>query len=487
MEVELLVSKDLLFTKIALFENKKLVEYFLEPKHHGGVVGNIFLGKVNKILPGVDCAFIDIGFDRDGFLYEGDMCRFFELDGQNHKDKKHPLSSLQNGQEILVQVTKEQMGQKGPRLTTVISLPGNYLVYMPQLDRIGASKKIPDSERARLKELLTELKGDFCGGFIARTAAEGATREELASEMQSLTELWSLINLQKELHSAPALIHQELDLPLKVVREILIRTKGEMLTDDNDLAEKIKSSIEGFNEDQIKIKLWKNEAGLFETYKVEEELEKALRPKTNLPSGGCIVIQPTEALVAIDVNSGRFIGKKSLEETAFKTNLEAAEEIVRQLRLRNLGGIIVIDFIDMADKNHREQILHKLQESLKADKAKTRILKISEFGLVEMTRKRTHRPLDKIYYYPCPCCEGKGKVTAPWRVVNSIFKQLQNTSPYKKYLVKVSAYVKRFLEDNEEILPLPQNVVFEEIKTKDPSRFEIVRIEEKVFSEIVKS
>lgn len=487
MEVELLVSTDLLFTKIALFENKKLVEYFLEPKHFGGVVGNIFLGKVNKILPGVDCAFIDLGFDRDGFLYEGDMLRFLELNGQNHKNNKHPLSSLQNGQKILVQVTKEQMGQKGPRLTTVISLPGNYIVYMPQLNRIGASKKIPNGERARLKELLTELKGDFPGGFIARTAAEGATREDLASEMQSLCELWSLINLQKELHSAPALIHQELDLPLKVVREILVRTKGEMVTDNTELAKKIQTCLTLANEDKIKIKLWKNEAGLFETYKVEEELEKALRSKTPLPSGGFIVIQPTEALVAIDVNSGRFVGKKSLEETAFKTNMEAVDEIVRQLRLRNLGGIIVIDFIDMADANHREQILNRLEENLKADKAKTRILKISEFGLVEMTRKRTHKPLDKIYYCPCPCCEGKGKVTSPWRVVNSIFKQLQNTSPYKKYLVKASAYVKRFLQENQEIISLPQNVVFEEIKTKDPSRFEIVRIEEKVYSELVKS
>lgn len=487
MEVELLVSKDLLFTKIALFENKKLVEYFLEPKHCGGVVGNIFLGKVNKILPGVDCAFINIGLDRDGFLYEGDMRRFLESEGSNKKEIKHPLSSLQSGQEILVQVTKEQIGQKGPRLTSLISLPGNYLVYMPQINKIGASRKIPENERSRLKETLSELKGDFSGGFIARTAAEGASKEELALEMQSLAELWSLISLKKENCTAPSILHQELDLPLKVVREILIKTKGELITDDNELAEKIGASLEGINGHNIKIKLWKNESGLFENYKVEEELEKALRPKTPLPSGGCIVIQPTEALVAIDVNSGRFVGKKSLEETAFKTNLEAAEEIVRQLRLRNLGGIIVIDFIDMTDKNHREQILHKLQEHLKVDKAKTRILKISEFGLVEMTRKRTHKPLDKIYYYTCPCCEGKGKVTAPWRIVNSIFKQLRNTSPYKKYLVKVSSYVKRFLEDNAEILSLPPNIVFEEVRTKDPARFEITRLDEKTRSEIVRS
>lgn len=487
MKVELLVSKDLLFTKIALFENSRLVEYFLEPKHSGGIVGNVFLGKVSKILPGVDCAFIDIGLDRDGFLYEGDMRRFIESEGSNNKESKHPLSSLLTGQEILVQVTKEQMGQKGPRLTTVISLPGNYLVYMPQIEKIGASKKIAESERARLKEILAEIKGNFSGGFIARTAAEGTTSEELAFEMQSLVEMWSLIKLKKERSKAPTLLHQELDLPLKVVREILMRTKGEMITDDCDLAEKVRTSLEGFNEEEIKIKLWKNGTDLFEAYKVEEELEKALRPKTNLPSGGCIVIQPTEALVAIDVNSGRFVGKKSLEETAFKTNLEAAEEIVRQLRLRNLGGIIVIDFIDMTDKNHREQILQKLQEYLKADKAKTRILKISEFGLVEMTRKRTHKPLDKIYNYPCPYCEGKGKVTAPWRIANSIFKQLKNTSPYKKYLVRVSSYVKKFLEDNEKIIPLPSNTVFEEIKAKDPARFEITRIDEKTHSEIVKS
>lgn len=488
MEVELLVSKDLLFTKIAIFENKKLVEYFLEPTNRGSIVGSIFFGKVSKILPGVDCAFVDIGLDKDGFLYKGDMYNYYEPEEESKKEKLNPLSSIKQGDDILVQVTKEQLGQKGPRLSTMVSLPGNYLVYMPHLNKIGASKKLSDSERARLKILLTELKGDFYGGFIARTAAEGATKEELAMEMQSLADLWNYINLYKEKLKAPVIVHQELDLPLKVVREILLRTKGVMITDDEDLAEKIKSGIEdNLSEEQIKIKLWKNNIGLFEFYKVEEELEKALRAKINLPLGGCIVIQPTEALVAIDVNSGRFVGKKSLEETAFRTNLEAAEEIVRQLRLRNLGGIIVIDFIDMTDKNHREQILNKLQEYLKSDKAKTRILKISEFGLVEMTRKRTHKPLDKIFYSFCPCCEGKGRVIAPWRITNSILKQLKNISPYKKYLVRVSSYVKNFMDEQKEILPIPSNVVFEEIKIKDPSRFEIIKIEEKIYSEISES
>lgn len=488
MEVELLVSKDLLFTKIAIFENKKLVEYFLEPTDRGSIVGSLFFGKVSKVLLGVDCAFVDIGLDKDGFLYKGDMCNNYDLEEDNKNEKFNPLSSLKQGEDILVQVKKEQMGQKGPRLSSVISLPGNYLVYMPQLNRIGASKKLSESERLRLKTLLIELKGDFYGGFIARTAAEGTTKEELAMEMQSLADLWSYITLYKEKLKAPVLVHKELDLPLKVVREILCRTKGVLITDNEELAEKIKEGIENsVSEEQIKIKLWKNDIGLFETYKVEEELEKALKAKINLPSGGCIVIQPTEALVAIDVNSGRFVGKKSLEETAFRTNLEAAEEIVRQLRLRNLGGIIVIDFIDMTDKNHRELVLNRLQEYLKADKAKTRILKISEFGLVEMTRKRTHKPLDKIFYSFCPCCEGKGKIIASWRITNSILKQLKNISPYKKYLVKVSSYVKNFLDDNKEILQIPSNVVFEEIKIKDPSRFEIIKIEEKIYSEISES
>jgi ribonuclease G len=473
MNVELIAAKDYLFTKIALFENGKLVEYFIEPNHLCGIVGNIYLGKVNKVLPGVDCAFIDIGLEKDGFLYKGDMIPFCNGEREHNP---HPLKSLNVGDKIVVQVTKESIGQKGPRLTTCISLPGNYLVFSPYSSRIGVSKKVSDSERERLKSMLSALKGDFEGGFIARTAAESASSDELSSEMQSLVEQWSLISLKIKKGDAPTLLHQELSLPLKAVREILVKSKGKLITDDEKLAEEISSSLNGIKEKEIKITLWKNEKDILEEYNVESELEEALKPRVWLSSGGCIVIQPTEALVAIDVNSGRFVGKKSLEETAFKINLEAAEEIVRQLRLRNLGGIIVIDFIDMIEKSHREQLIQRLQELLKADFAKTRILKISEFGLVEMTRKRTSKPLDKIYYTTCPCCEGKGKIKAPWRVLNGILKQLQNTSKEKKYLVKVSSYVKKFIDENWSMFDLPQNIIIEEDRIKDPSKFEIKRL-----------
>jgi ribonuclease G len=486
MEKLLLATRDALNTRLALLEDGRLVEYFQEPTRSGGLVGNLFVGKVSRILPGVDCAFIDIGMDRDGFLYEGDMGPLIDDEFKFETSSRyHPvIEDLKLGEPLLVQVTKEPMGQKGPRLTTQISLPGNYLVYMPQTNRIGASKKLSDSERHRLKKTLSELKGDFHGSFIARTAAEGASREDLASEMQQLAELWSLLMVKMENGSHPYLLHQEADLATKAVREILLRSEGELITDDEALSKKVLESLMGVSEKDIRITLWKNKISMFKDYKIDEELENALKPRVWMRSGGCIVIQPTEALVAIDVNSGRFVGRKSLEETAFKTNMEAAEEVVRQLRLRNLGGIIVIDFIDMTEKGHRDELVSRLQEHLKTDKARSRILKISEFGLVEMTRKRTHKPLEKLLTSSCPCCEGKGKIPAPWKVVEAILSQLSRITRNKKYKVSVSTHVYKFIEENREFLNMPAFAVFEEVKIKDPSRYEIQPIDEKAFGKI---
>lgn len=474
MVSELLISKDSLFTKIALFEDKRLVEYYLEEKNENKIVGNIYLGKIDRVLPGVDCAFVDIGIGKDGFLYKGDIL----LTGGNGK-KGFSWNNLKVGDEIIVQVTKEQFGNKGPRLTTAISIPGNLLVFIPQADKIGVSKKIPHEESERLRELLLNIKKDFKGGFIIRTSAQGSTKEDLASEMQNLVELWNFILLKKKYVRAPSLLYQELDLPLKAVREIILRTKGEVIVDDEEILKKINRLLETIPGNSIELKFWDREKPLFDEYGVEKELEKALKAKIQLPSGGFIVIQPTEALVAIDVNSGRFIGKESLEDTAFKTNLEAAEEIVRQLRLRNLGGIIVIDFIDMQEKKHKEELLAALMEYLKKDKAKSRITKISEFGLVEMTRKRTQISLDKMFYSICPCCDGKGRIDAPWRIVLTIKKQLREISPSKTYLLRVSSYVKKFIDLNRELLDFPKNVLIEEFPVKDPTAFEILRIMER--------
>jgi len=486
MEKLLLATRDALNTRLALIEDGRLVEYFQEPTSSGGLVGNLYVGKVSRILPGVDSGFIDIGLDRDGFLFEGDMGPLLDDEFKfEPRSKYRPvIEDLRVGEPVLVQVTKEPMGQKGPRLTTQISIPGNYLVYMPQTNRVGASKKLPDSERQRLKKTMGELKGDFQGSFIARTAAEGASREDIAMEMQQLAELWSLLMLKMEGSSYPCLLHQEADLATKSVREILLRSEGELITDDEALSEKVLDSISTIQDKDIRITHWKNKQDLFREYRIDEELENALRPRVWLKSGGCIVIQPTEALVAIDVNSGRFVGKRSLEDTAFKTNVEAAEEVVRQLRLRNLGGIIVVDFIDMTEKSHREALLSKFQEFLKNDKAKSRILKISEFGLVEMTRKRTHRPLEKLLTTTCPCCEGKGKIPAPWKVAEAILGQLSKITRNKKYKVTVSTHVFRFIEENRQHLNLPPFAAFEEVKMRDPSRYEILPIDEKAFAKI---
>lgn len=481
MNQRLLLTRDAFQTRVALFEESRLVEYFHEPNSAEGLVGSIFVGRVNRIVPGMASAFVDIGLDRDGFLYEGDMGPAGLLGngaGRASARKGPFLSSLREGDRVLVQVSKEPMGPKGARLSSQISLPGNYAIYMPCIRHLGVSRKVDGEERARLREILRRTVGGFEGGFIVRTAAEGAEEEELAQDLQALVEMWSLVRERAARTAAPGLVHQEADAVGRAIREILLKGAGSVATDDPAIAERCRDIMASIGQDPSRVELLGDpRISLFDRLGVDEELEKALRPKVWLPSGGCIVIQSTEALVSVDVNSGRYLGKGSLEETAFAINLEAAEEVVRQLRLRSLGGIVVIDFIDMTRKPHRDALAARLTEALRRDRAKSRILAISEFGLVEMTRKRSHRNLERVMTSVCACCEGRGRIAAHWRVAQRIATELNSRRDAGPWVLSASPDVVRHLEENREALGLPDAVRLEPLPLHQPLRYEIRRTE----------
>ncbi len=477
MKQELLVTKDRWQVQIAVIEEGRLVEYFHEPTHLEGLVGNLYVGRVNRILQGMESAFVDVGLERDGFLYEGDMGPSGLVDeevGDFADRKSSTVKNLHEGERLLVQIIKEPMGAKGSRLSTEIALPGHYLIYMPFMNHLAVSRKIGGTERGRLKEILRRLKREAVGGFIVRTAAEGVAEEELAGEMQALADLWSLIRLKSQLCEAPALVHQEADLVGRAVREILLRGEGTVITDDEEIAQRCRELMETLDLSPSRIRGWADASvPLFDHYRVQQEIDKALRPRVWLPSGGCIVLQSTEALVAIDVNSGRYMGKKSLEETAFAINMEAVAEIVRQIRLRSLGGIIVIDFIDMTKKAHREALVANLNEALKTDRAKSRILTISEFGLVEMTRKRSHRSLERVMTSVCPCCEGRGRVPAAWRVAQQIAQTVAGMKQSRPATVTASPEVVRYLEENRERFGLGATTKIEAAALPNPAGYSV--------------
>jgi ribonuclease G len=420
---ELLVTVTPPETRVALTEDGRVVEVFHERRGHRGLVGNIYRGRVHRVLPGMQAAFVSIGLDRDAFLYVEDaLPPSIEEESEDtavrhgkhgdHADDKGPRIDdlVKEGQEIVVQVTKDPMSGKGPRVTAGLSLPGRTLVYLPSVREIGISRRIGDeAERERLRTLLGMLPGE--GGVIARTAAAGASLPELEADHRYLTELATRIARQSERSSAPALLHRELDLALRIVRDLVSSEFSAIRVDDESTAERLKEFLAAVAPALVPaIALWEKEAPLFEAFGVEAEIERALDRHVELPSGGSIVIQQTEALVAIDVNTGKFVGKDGLEETVFSANLEAVPEIARQMRLRDLGGLLVIDFIDMADPAHRQEVFERLGAELSRDRARTRLLQLSDFGLVEVTRQRSRGNLEKTLTRPCPCCSGRGRV-----------------------------------------------------------------------------
>ncbi|GFO54096.1 ribonuclease G [Geomonas sp. Red276] len=432
---ELVINTTSHETRIALIENGTIAELYVERSRVKGIIGNIYKGRVVRVLPGMQAAFVDIGLEKAAFLYVADVFDSVEeydtfIEREGEEPVPHPLHPieelLQEGQELLVQISKEPIGTKGARITAHISLPGRHLVYMPTVDHVGISRRIEDEvERERLKEIVDRIK-PVGGGFIVRTVSDGKSEEDLVADLHYLTKLWEEIVKKKDKAGAPTLIHSDLDVTQKVVRDILTESVERIVVDSKPEHDKIVQFISTFMPKmKYSIELYDEEEPIFDHFGLEVEISRALGRKVWLKSGGYIIIEQTEALTAIDVNTGRYVGKHNLEDTILKTNLEAVKEIAYQLRLRNLGGIIIIDFIDMEKEVNREKVYGALEEALKSDKSKTNILKISELGLVEMTRKRVRESLGRMMCEPCPYCEGRGYVKSKITVCHEIFRELR--------------------------------------------------------------
>ena len=480
---------------MALLENDVLAEIHIERARQRSIAGNLYKGKVVRVLPGMQAAFVDIGLEKAGFIHVSDLfggplpASFFEdeegediqteIETETRDSALPPLSPdavspppsgrerrvrstshvpleerLKKNQEILVQVAKESIGTKGPRLTSHISLPGRHLVYTPTVNHIGVSRRIADSkERKRLRDIVQEMRPPE-GGFIVRTACEGLTKKEMQDDMKFLLKLWSGIAKKSESASAPALLHDDMDVSLRIIRDLFTADVQEVVIDTPQDHERVKEFIATFMPRLAgRIKLYNRPEPIFDYYNIEEQITKALDRRVYLKSGGHIVIDHTEALTAIDVNTGRFVGKRDQEETMLQTNLEATKVVVEQLRLRNIGGLIIIDFIDMERAANRNKVTEALREALKKDKTRTSLRKISELGLVQMTRKRTRESLQRQLCDPCPHCEGKGYIRSVPTVASDILRQLRKETSLhptaQMITVKAHPEVITFLYDEE--------------------------------------
>jgi ribonuclease G len=419
---ELLVNATPPETRVALREDGRTVEVFHERRGQLGLVGNVYLGRVHRVLPGMQAAFVSIGFDRDAFLYVEDALPHpvdFEsaeeedANGERAEagaDRPRIDDLVKEGQELIVQVTKDPIAGKGPRVTANLSLPGRTLVYLPGVREIGISRRIIDeSERERLRQILEGFRDP--GGFIARTAAAGASEADLSADRGYLTALAARIAKQGKEGGAPSLLYRELALPLRLFRDLVTPDFESIRVDDEETARRLgELALQVAPGLVSRIDVYREAEPILERFGVEAEIEAALKSRVALPSGGSCVIHQTEALVAIDVNTGRFTGKQDLEQTVFETNLEAIPEVARQIRLRDLGGLLVVDFIDMEDPAHRQEIFERFVAELSRDRARTRVLQLSDFGLIEITRQRSRNNLERMLTRSCPECAGTGRV-----------------------------------------------------------------------------
>jgi ribonuclease G len=450
MSKELIINARPHETRVALVEDGVLVELHSERKTGQELLGNIYVGKVTRVLPGMQAAFVDIGVERTAFLYVSDVhldmlnierSMFGDLkedtdlnldDSETLQNKPFDLINFQiedllrEGQHIMVQVSKEPLGEKGARLTSYISIPGRHLVLMPKVDHIGVSRLIEDKEKKEsLKEIVREIRPNHFG-FIVRTISEDASKETLKSEMDFLLKLWADIQKKGENRSSLGLIHEELPVSLRAVRDLFTKEVDRLIIDSNEEYGKITKFIRTFAPSlKHSVEIYDGHNPIFDSFGIENEISRALGPIIPLKSGGHIVIDLTEALTAIDVNTGRYVGKTNLEETILKTNLEAAKEIACQLRLRNIGGLIVIDFISMEEKQNKENVHLTLQQALKRDRVKTNVLTMSDLGLIEMTRKRTRPNLYSLLTEPCTHCEGRGHLKSKKALCYEIFREIE--------------------------------------------------------------
>ena len=480
MQKELLVSTSDRETRVAVLEDGRVAEVQIERRRQRGVVGNIYKGRVTRVLPGMQSAFVDVGLEKDAFLYVADVGEEVEdfdrfgateevteaspvpaaADGGGEAEPVKPLPSidelLREGQELVVQVIKDTIANKGVRITTHVTLPGRTLVYMPTINHIGISRRIEnEEERSRLKVILEGFhKGP--GGYIVRTAGEGRAAEDFNADRRYLIKLWEQIRRKGERSGAPALLHRDIDLTLRAARDVFGSDFATLLVDDDEDYQRIVEFL-----DQVqpalasKVKLYVKSRPLFEEYGIDGEIENALKSKVWLKSGGYIVINQTEALVAIDVNTGKFVGNKRLEETVMKTNIEAVQEIVRQIRLRDLGGLLVVDFIDMEEEGNRNILVEALETELKKDRSKNRMLPVSEFGLVEITRKRQRQSLERALTMPCPYCSGVGRIksvpTIIFEIRREMLRRVQSEEGHA-LLLRVHPEIHRYLATEEKRL-----------------------------------
>src|SRR5499427_6635827 len=501
MTKEMIISSSAHETRVAILEEDQVAEVFIERERSRGVVGNLYKGRVSKVLPGMQSAFVDLGLERDGFLYVADVVATFEefdrletdeddaaangnksgavpaagapeaqrrgggggRPGRDREREKAPEPKIEElvkeGQEIIVQVAKEPLGTKGTRLTCHATMPGRFLVFMPTVDHVGVSRKIESrEERSRLRGIVREFREQhgFAGGVIIRTAAASRPKEDIVADLSYFHKVWTEIRQKAEGSRAPAVVYREQSLVAKLLRDLLTEEYSAIRIDNEleyrrvyELIERIMPSL------APKVRLYNKEYPIFEEYGVQAEIDRALRSKVCLKSGGSIVINQTEALVAIDVNTGRYVGKKTagrLEDTILKTNLEAVKEIVRQIRLRDLGGIIVLDFIDMEEKKNRQKVFQAVEQELRKDRSPSKALQVSDFGLVIITRKRVKQSLERTLTEPCPYCSGTGVIKSSSTICYEILNEVRKIGPDlngHRLLLRVNPEIARALKEEE--------------------------------------
>ena len=448
MRKQILVSQDGRELRVAILEDGRTVEYYSERQASQGMVGTIYKGRVANVLPGMQAAFVDIGMEKNAFLYIDDALSL--LPGEVPPERKPKITELlREGQEILVQVNKEPVGTKGARVTTSLTLAGRYLVMMPSSSYVGVSRRIEsEAERERIREIAERIRDPHVG-VIVRTVAEGVEEEVLASDYKYLVGSWELVKKQAKGVRVPGVVCRDLDLLQRSVRDFMTEDVEEFWVDDAGAYETVRELLVHTMPELVDcVRLYRSRENLFAHYRVDQELEKALKRKVWLKSGGYLIIDQTEALTAIDINTGKFVGTSSLEETVLKTNLEAAKELSRQVRLRDIGGIIIIDFIDMRDPEHQQLVLETLEAQLKKDRTRAHVLGMTQLGLIEMTRKKVRQSLDEVLQRPCPYCEGKGKVfseeTMAARIERELAEYLKGQE-HEAVLVECHPYVAALL------------------------------------------
>ncbi|MDX1334690.1 MAG: ribonuclease G [Gammaproteobacteria bacterium] len=485
MSAELLVNVTPMETRVALVENGVLQEISIERNRRKGLVGNIYKGRVSRVLPGMEAAFVDIGLERAAFLHASDIET--PQDENDDDSRPHIGELVYVGKELLVQVIKDPIGTKGARLTTRLSIPSRFLVLIPNSDNIGVSTRIDNEDnRPRLKEMIERLADEMSSphGYIIRTAAEGISEEALRGDMQFLNKLWECIQDRVSKTPSASDIYSDLPLIQRTLRDMVDEDIERIRIDSRETVQKMTSFAQSYIPGLAsRIEHYPGERPIFDIYSVEDEIEKALQRKVQLKSGGYLIFDQTEAMTTIDVNTGGFVGHRNLEETIFKTNLEAAQAIARQLRLRNLGGIIIIDFIDMEQDSHKEQVLSALEKALEKDHAKSHICEVSALGLVEMTRKRTRESLEHILCEPCPMCEGRGHIKSAETICYEVFREIMREARQfdaKELLVLAGQSVVDLLVDEEstslaqlqEFISIPIRIQVETMYTQE--QFDVV-------------